>query len=527
MRKNFKKIVMMALGLLMALNLTACGSSDSDDTGTTTYKDVINVAVAQEAPTYDVHKTTSLIARQLFAGTVWEKLVTLNANSEAVPELATSFDMSEDAKTFTFHLREGVLFHDGSEMQADDAAASMNRWIEAYSQARALVGEGRFVVVDDYTIEITADQPALTLPTMMAGANQPAIVTTAEACADEDDAGNLKEYIGTGPYTFVEWVQDQYITFEKFDDYVPYYLADSTEEVMDGWAGYKHAYTKTLNFYYVAEEATRVAGLQTGQYDAIFSVSSDNYDMVASTSGLDIDLEQGGIVTAVFNKDEASLSSDINIRKAVNAIADSDEILTSAYGSFYDLGSCYMDEINGFWLTDAGSDQYNQKDEALAKQFLEDAGYNGETFRILTPTVSHFDNMGLVLKSELEDLGMTVELTTVDWATFTQYRTDPTGYDLYITSFSSVPLPTLKSFYGASYPGWTNDAHMTELLTAYNTATTLDDAYTAWEELQAYSWDYLPAINFGHYNVSYAWSDNLEGQYLGSGLYFWNATIAE
>ena len=77
------------------------------------------MAVSQEASSYDVHKTTTLIARQVFAGTVWEKLVTLNANSEVIPELCSSYEMSEDACTFTFHLREGVKFHDGSTLSAE------------------------------------------------------------------------------------------------------------------------------------------------------------------------------------------------------------------------------------------------------------------------------------------------------------------------------------------------------------------------------------------------------------------------
>lgn len=548
MKNYFKKSLMIVLALMMVLSLSACGGTDTSSSTTSestetasetteaetavpsedaSFKEVLNIAVHQEAPTYDVHKTTSLVARQTFSGTVWEKLVTLDADANVVPELAASYEISDDAKTFTFHLREGVLFHDGTELTSADVVASMNRWIGAFSTAAKLVGEGRFEAIDDYTVQIVTDEPALTLPDMMAGAAQPAVVTTAAACENEDEKGYLIDYIGTGPYKFIEWVQDQYITLEKFDDYVPYYLEDTTEQVMDGWAGYKNAYTKTLNFYYVPEEATRVAGLQTGQYDVAINLSSDNYDMIDATPDLHIVSEQAGTVALVFNKAEESMASDINLRKAVNSIANSDDILTSAFGSFYSLGSCYMDAVNVAWLTDAGSEFYNLKDEALAKEYLEKAGYNGETFRILAPTINHYDNMALVLKSELESIGMTVEITAVDWATFTQYRQDKEAFDLYITSFASVPVPTLKAYYAPAYPGWSVDDTLSEKLSIFNQATNSDEAFAAWEDLQAYSWDYLPCISAGHYETSYAWNSNVQGLYYGNGLYYWNAFIEE
>lgn len=362
---------------------------------------------------------------------------------------------------------------------------------------------------------------------MMAGSAQPAIVTTASSCKNEDEKGYLKDYIGTGPYRFVDWIQDQYITLERFEDYVPYYLENSTEETMDGWGGYKHAYTKTLKFYYVTEETTRIAGLQSGQYDVIYNISSNNYDMIKNAPNLDIQEEQGGTVCLVFNKSEQSICHDNNIRKAVNAVVNCDDLLKSAYGNFYELGSCYMDDGNAAWVTEAGSENYNLADVELAKGFLDKAGYNGESFKILTSPISHMDNMGLVLKTELESIGINTELEVVDWATLTQYRTDPETFDLYITSFASVPVPSLKAYYGPSYPGWTTDEKLAELLEDFNTATTKDAAFDAWETLQAYSWDYLPCISAGHYNMSYAWNEKVKGLYVGNGVYFWNAYVEE
>lgn len=546
MRKISVKMTAAILGT--ALTLTACGGSGGNasteataagssaaasDSATTaaavpdknaTYRETLHIAVAQQAPSLDLHKNSSLIARQMMDGTCWEKLVTQNANAEAVPELCESYEVSEDATTITFNLRKGVKFHDGSEMTADDVVASMNRWIEGFSSAKSTVGEARFEKVDDYTVKIAADHSILLLPSMIAGAAQPASITTEEACAKEDTNGFMTDYIGTGPYKFVEWVQDQYVKLERFDDYVPY----GTEgEPMDGWAGYKSAPTKILEYDIVPEATTREAGLETGQYDVIWGVPNDDYERIKALDGVTINSSQAGTVALVFNHKQG-IAANQWFRQAVNTCLDMDEILTAVYGEGgYDLGSCYMDEAQAFWNTDAGSEYYNQKDPEAAKKILEENGYNGETFTILVSNLSNMNYMAVAMEAELEAIGIPTELTIVDWATLTDYRKDPAKFDLYITSFAQVPVPSLKLYFGPSYPGWSDDAVLAEKFAAMNTSKTLDEAKAAWEDLQAYSWEYLPLINAGHYITHFAWNSKVEGLNEFSGLYFWNAGIKE
>lgn len=540
MRKISMRLAATILAATMAM--TACGGSSGETTttagssssepGTTAaaedeakYKDTLQIAVSQQAPSLDLHKNSSLVARQIMDGTVWEKLVTQNANAEPVPELCESFEFSEDATTITFYLRKGVKFHDGSEMTADDVVASMNRWLDGFSSARSTVGEAQFEKVDDYTVEIAADHPILLLPSMIAGAAQPASITTAEACENEDSNGFMVDYIGTGPYKFTEWVQDQYIRLDKFEEYVPY----GTEgEPMDGWAGYKAAPTKTLMFNYVLENATREAGYEAGQYDIIYSVPTDDIERMKALDNTAYTSLQAGTVAWVFNHKENSIASKQWFRQAVNTCFDYEEILTAIYGDGgYELGSCYMDEAQAFWNTDAGSEYYNQNDPEAAKKILEENGYNGETFTILTSTLSNMEYGAVAMEAQLEAIGIPVELTIVDWATLTDYRKDPEKFDMYMTTFAQVPVPSLKLYFGPSYPGWSDDAVLAEKFAAMNSAATMDDAKAAWEDLQGYSWEYLPLINPGHYITHYVYSADVEGLNEFSGLYFWNAGIKE
>lgn len=543
MKKNHVKVI--ALTMAAFLSLTACGGGGSatETAGTTagssseatseaakaadstaSYRDTLHIAVTQQAPSLDLHKNSSLIARQMCDGTVFEKLVTLNANAEAVPELCESYEVSEDGKTITFKLRTGVKFHDGSDMTADDVVASMNRWIEGFSSAGTMVGDARFEKVDDTTVSITGASPLILLPAMIAGAAQPAAITTAAACGNEDDNGFLKDYIGTGPYRFVEWKQDQYVKLEKFDDYVPY----GTEgEAMDGWAGYKAAPTRTLEYDIVPDQATATAGVEAGQYDCIFNVTDDDYPRLEANPELQTTRSQMGSVAFIFNHKEG-LGSNQYFRDAVNTAIDCDEVLTAFAGGGYELGSCYMDAGQPFWNTDAGSELYNQKDPEKAKQILADGGYNGETFRILAATLNGMDKMAVAMKSELEEIGIPVELNIVDWATLTDYRKDSTLYDMYITTFAEVPVPSLKLYFGSAYPGWSDDTQLSELFGKMTSATTLDEAKASWEELQAYSWKYLPIICPGHYLGMFAWDKDLEGVNMYSGgPKFYNAGIKE
>ena len=444
MKKNvLKRVFSLALALIMAMSLVACGSADEETTEDTagTETDASEnseawIALSMNAETLDLTKTSSLGCRQVSLGTVWERLVTLNSTGEPVPELCESYEMSEDARTFTFHLRHGVLFHDGSDLTDD---------------------------------------------------------------------GYLKNYIGTGPYQFTEFEQDQYIRLDRFDDYVPY----GEEGYVDGMAGYKDASIQTLYYTYVKEASTRIAGLQTGQYDLIYSLSSDNFDVIANADGMETKNEEAGALILVLNKMQG-LCTDVNFRKAVNAALSMDDILTVGYGSFYNLSSCYMDESNGFWLTDAGSESYNQANQELAKEYLAQSSYQpGDVFTILTTNENNRDKLALVIASQLEAIGITCEVEAYDYPTMNSYTYDPSLYDMYVMSYSSVPLPTLKAYLSTGDSFWTTDETYQAYISQFNQATTKEEAYKIWETIQAYCWnDYLPVINCGHYQECYAWNAN-------------------
>jgi peptide/nickel transport system substrate-binding protein len=116
-------------------------------------------------------------------------------------------------------------------------------------------------------------------------------------------------------------------------------------------------------------------------------------------------------------------------------------------------------------------------------------------------------------------------MTVVDWGTLLQYRTDPSRYDIYTSSFFSVPVPSLKLYLSPGFPGWAEDPRLARHLRDFNSAQTRAEAREHWELLQAYSWEYLPIVSLGRFYQTHAWREGLEGLTAYNGLYFWNARI--
>jgi peptide/nickel transport system substrate-binding protein len=226
----------------------------------------------------------------------------------------------------------------------------------------------------------------------------------------------------------------------------------------------------------------------------------------------------------VFNKKEG-LASNVYFRQAVNAAINCDDVLASIYGTQWSLGSCYMDDTQPFWASDAGSEHYNRQDLNLVKELLAKANYKGEPFRILSNNVGASERGVLVFEQNLKAAGINVVTDIVDWATMMSYRTDSTRYDIYTTSFVSVPVPSLKLYFGSAYPGWTDDPTLAKYFEDFNAAPTREEAKRRWDILQGYSWEYLPLINVGHFNYTHAWNEKVENVTAFGGLYFWNTSV--
>ena len=193
----------------------------------------LKVALTAQPPTLDPPLTVSQAALDV-AQNFFETLYTQDRNFNPTPMLAKSCEISDDRRTYTFRLREGVLFHNGKEMDADDVAASMNYWLEKSARARNLLSGSKFEAKDRYTVVLTLPNPTGdVLSLMSAQANFPAI--RPRDVIERATEKGVAEYVGTGPFVFEEWKPDQYIRLTRN----PNYRALDTEP--SGFAGRREA----------------------------------------------------------------------------------------------------------------------------------------------------------------------------------------------------------------------------------------------------------------------------------------------
>ena len=519
-----------ALALSSALVLSACGGpgsspssapSQGGTTGETTeqtsYKSEFNIGIAANPPSLDPHGINSNIVGGIGMH-IYEPLFTLNADYEPTPVLADSYTVSDDGLVYTITLRQGVLFHNGQEMTADDVVASMNLWLERCSKAELISGS-TFAKADDYTVTLTVPQASSDIINILAAPIQFAAIYP-KSVVDAAGPDGITEYIGTGPYKLDEWLQDQYVKLTRFEDY------QSPEGESSGLAGEKQAATETIYFRVVTDNSTRIAGLQTGQYDIIEDLPLDRYEELASDSNLTMDVETGGTLNLFFNTTQGPLANQ-TLRQAVLAALNCDDIMLAAYGnaSLYTLDPGWCDPNDAIWGSEAGAEYYSQNDLAKAQELMAEAGYNNEPIVLVTtPDYSEMYNATLVVQEQLRQAGFNAEVEQYDFGTFMEHRADPAQFDLFITSNSYNPLPVQLSVLSEAWAGL-NAPEVAEGISAIRFAASTEEASAAWDNLQEFLYEYGAATVLGHYTGVYALRTGVEGfDYLRYPIY-WNVKV--
>ncbi|KAB2338597.1 ABC transporter substrate-binding protein [Cytobacillus depressus] len=481
----------------------------------------LHVAINTQPSTLDAQVTTATIVSEV-SRNIYEQLVALNSSYQIVPMLAETVDESEDGKTYTFHLRKGVKFHNEKEMKAEDVVASLNKWKEISTKAQAVIPEAAFEQVDEYTVTMNLPKRVYGAITLLADVGQMAVIMPKEIAETADVAG-ATEYIGTGPFKFVEWKQDQYIHFTKYEDYIPVDLP------ADGLSGKKEALVDDIFFHIITDNSIRVSGVQTGQYDIGIALPPDNYDMLNNDKNIKTEIDLMGPVGLIYNKEDR-IFANAKMRQAVNAALDMESIMLAAYSNekFFRLDHGHMVIEQKEWYSEAGKDRYNINDTELAKKLLNEAGYNGEEIRILT--TRDYDwmyNSAVVIKEQLDKIGVSVKLDVIDWATLIDLRAKPTEYDAFITAFPKVMTPPQILYLGSKWPGWTNDEEITKQMEEINSSTSKEEAKQAWDNLQDRMYDYLPISKFGDYYLFYGISKKVEGMTFLDGMMLWNTSKSE
>lgn len=494
-------------------------SSESKDDSTISSKaDDLKVVMSSQPSTLDTHVDTSEPAA-VVAHHVFETLVSFDSNNEIKPMLADSWEFSDDNLQLVFKLREGIKFHNGNEMIADDIVASFNRWKELSNLGSAFEGT-TIESSDSYTVTLHFQSPMSTALDLLAHQKGEMFSIMPADIANNANSTGVEEFVGTGPFKFEEWVQDQHILLTKYADYQP------RAEEPDGMAGKREAMVGNLYFMFITDPQTQVAGLQTGEFDFVYRVPPDLVSQLEKNSDLEVQTFPSGELNVYLNK-RKGIFTDKRARQAIAMAMDYETILTGVYKDEYTLDHNLMGD-NKRWYSDAGKEKYNVTNQEKAKEMFSEAGYEGEELTLLASSdfIDHH-NAAIIIHEQLRDFGLNLKLEEFDWPTVSEMRDNKDDYDILIQTQYPKPVPNAQYYLSENYTGWTNSSELDEIVEGLISATSLEQAQTSYSMLQKWFYDYTPIARVGVFNMVIAYRETVNNfQYFGQPV-FWNVFVDE
>ncbi|ADK81335.1 ABC transporter substrate-binding protein [Sediminispirochaeta smaragdinae] len=525
-------VLLMTIGMfwvsINSLFANGQNESPSDDNDVTVETSVPMTGgslrlVWQPMNTLDVHWTGSDPVWQL-GYHIFETVLALDEKSQPIPNLC-SWEYQDGQTTLILHVRQGVLFQDGTEMKAEDVNASLKRWLSKSSFAKlAFKNLKDLEVLDEYTIKMTLSQPSPTALTALAFQDQGPYVMPKYVL---DEAGNasVKKYIGTGPYKLAEWSPDRYIKLERFEDYC------GLDGEPKGYGGAKKQYLDSMYWIVVKDAMTQIQALTSGDckvgvYSATQLDQFKGYDnLVIEPTG------ERASMSITFNLKQG-IMTNINMRRAVLSALDMNQVMYAACGGkeeFYDCNPGWGPEKT-IWENNIGSDVYNKQDLQKVKQYLNAAGYKGEPIVFYGNNSTDSDkNAAMVVAEQLKQAGMNIDLRIVDWATLTQVRTDPTAYNMWCNGYTIKPDPALIAFVGNSWPGWWNTDTKNALLNNLMTEANQEKRVEAWHAFCNLIWEELPVVKIGDFNTAIVYDKHVKGIPVSAPWrrFYWNTWLTK
>ncbi len=438
----------------------------------------LRIANIGDPPTLDMSATTVGVT-SIIGNAIYETLFAFDASWRPQPHLADSYTVSGDGKTYTIRIRRAVPFHNGKEMTADDVAASLNRWGKVGSRGvTAFRSVDSVTATDKYTVVIQLKEPFAPLLAFLALPSSAAAIMPKEV-AEAAPAGPAKDFIGTGPYKFSEWAPNRLIRLTRFIGYAPRSEAPSL------YTGKREALADELIFYPVGSVPTRIAGVQSGEFDIADSISTDSYAQLKNDPRAVPEVAPNGTWLVFFFNKQSPLMANVKLRQAVMAALDMGPIMQATIGNpdLYALRPNLYPQ-GTTWYSEGGKQWYNQKNPERAKQLMAEAGYKGETVRWLT--TQQFDWMfksSTVAVDQLQKVGFKMDMQLYEWAGVIERRAKPAEWEFFTTGHGFVPDPSLIDVFSPTYPGWWDTPRKKDLFAEFNRATDPETRQRIWHRL--------------------------------------------
>jgi peptide/nickel transport system substrate-binding protein len=345
-----------------------------------------------------------------------EGLVTYREDTTVGLMLAKSLDVSPDGKTYTFKLRDGVKFHNGATLTADDVLFTWNRYMDPKNNWRCLPdynGQGQATVEsvmapDPTTVVYTVKQPSTIFLATLARVDCGGTAVWHRSSLDAE--GKMKVPIGTGPFKFGEWKRGEYIELVKFDDY------SALPGERDGNTGNKTAYVDKVRFMVIPDQQANKAAILSGAIDVISGVGESDVAEFRKNNELKVDIAPSMEVNGLLIQTRDRLLKDVRIRQAIMKSLDLKQIAEAVTDGLVEPSLTIMPSSSPYYGKLQA--QVPERDVAGAKRLLAEAGYKSEPIRMISNKQNaSMYNQGVLVQQMAKEAGINIEMVILDWAT--------------------------------------------------------------------------------------------------------------
>ena len=502
-------------------------------------KKTITAVMHSDLRVIDPGFTTAYITRD-HGYMVYDTLLATDSNFKIQPQMA-DWKVSDDKLTYTFTLRDGLKWHDGQPVTAEDCVASLKRWGRNDTMGQKLMD---FVAsiepIDAKSFALKLKEPyGLVLESI----GKPSSYTPfmmPKRLAETPAGQQIKEQVGSGPFKFVqaEFQPGVKAVYEKNADYVP------RKEPPSWTSGGKVVKVDRVEWITMPDAQTAVNALQSGDIDFMENLPFDLLPMLEANKDIKIDvLNKFGFQTLGRMNFLHPPFDNVKVRRAAFLAMKQKDVLDALVGNPKYQKTCGAIFVCGTPLeTDVGSETLVKGNGmAEAKKLLAESGYDGTPIVVMAPgDVVTLKAQPIVAAQLLREAGFKVDLQATDWQTVVTRRASQKppkegGWNMFFTNWvaADVSNPVANASVSGrgkngGWFGWAEDAKIEELRDKFARSASADEQKKIAAEIQKQAYEQVIYIPLGQYLIPSGWRKSLTGIVDGPATpVFWNIEKSE
>jgi peptide/nickel transport system substrate-binding protein len=464
---------------------------------------------------------------------VYDTLLGMDANSNVQPQMVQKWEVSKDQKTYTFTLRDGLKWHDGAPVKAEDCVASIKRWAAPDSTAQVLMTMvEEMKVIDDKSFRVVLKEPTpLLLEGLAKLSSRPAFMMP-KRIAETPASEAIKEQIGSGPFKFVasEFKPGLKVVYEKNKEYVP------RKEPASWTAGGKVVNVDRVEWISMPDQMTAMNALLNGEVDFMQQVPFDLLPMAKNSDQIKVAVldKLGSWTYYRFNHLTPPFNNKLVRQAALHAVGQQD-VLKALVGDPQYFKTCAAVFGCGTrYASSYGQDVVVPSNIAKAKQLLKQSGYDGTPVVILHPTdIAMVSVQPVVIASALRKAGFNVTLKTMDWQTvLTQQNNQKpaseggwnifSSYSILATNGDPFGNITVGANGTKAWAGWPTVPEIETLRVQFARSSDVAERKKVMERIQQLVIDEAVTGPLGNFVIPAAYTKKLTGVLESPVTVFWN-----